>query len=416
MHETIQAICSALSEIQNFAQQQANASNPDNTLINQRGWSHPAITPNDVVQIIEDLRIKIEQANIESIESLDNEKVNIIPERIRSLHPNIQYVLNGNAHQALPAFLATLDWIEKTFDPILGPQNLENPLIPAKLKKRLNKIHNDIDTLEIETNELENIISQIKNAHETAENLPTEIAELNKARKAVEKALNKIEGMAEEAEAKSKTIKEQSNMAEKLLADSQDTYSISVTKGLAGAFQKRAFWLSISIGFWVCGLLAALGFGFRLGGERLKTLSETLTLDNSNTEALVIQLVLSLISLGAPIWFAWLSTKQIGQNFRLAEDYNFKASVAKAYEGYRREAARIDPAMEAQLLYSAIDRLSEAPLRYVEDDYHATPLQELLASKEFRKVLDTVPEFKSTVIKILNKRLPEKIQEQVGFK
>lgn len=31
--------------------------------------------------------------------------------------------------------------------------------------------------------------------------------------------------------------------------------------------------------------------------------------------------ILSLLSIGAPIWFAWLSTKQIGQRFRLAEDY-----------------------------------------------------------------------------------------------
>jgi hypothetical protein len=52
--------------------------------------------------------------------------------------------------------------------------------------------------------------------------------------------------------------------------------------------------------------------------------------------------VLSLLSIGAPIWLAWQATKQIGQRFRLSEDYAFKASISRAYEGFRREAARID--------------------------------------------------------------------------
>ena len=116
-----------------------------------------------------------------------------------------------------------------------------------------------------------------------------------------------------------------------------------------------------------------------------------------------MHIMLSLLSVGAPLWFAWLATKQIGQRFKLAEDYGFKASVAKAYEGYRKEAARIDEAFEARLFSSALTRLEEAPLRLIEETSHGSPWHELISSKSFQKALDTVPELKDTFIEISKK-------------
>ncbi|MFX8523854.1 hypothetical protein ABTM10_20480, partial [Acinetobacter baumannii] len=72
--------------------------------------------------------------------------------------------------------------------------------------------------------------------------------------------------------------------------------------------------------------------------------------------------------------------KQIGQRFRLAEDYAFKASISRAYEGFRREAARFDKDMEARLLASALTRLDELPLRLVEPTSHGSPWHELATS------------------------------------
>ena len=104
--------------------------------------------------------------------------------------------------------------------------------------------------------------------------------------------------------------------------------------------------------------------------------------------------MLSALSVGAPIWFAWLATKQIGQRFRLSEDYAFKASISRAYEGYRREAARIGGSdMEEKLLASALSRLDELPLRLVETPSHGSPLHELLSSESVKKALGTVPGF-----------------------
>ena len=88
----------------------------------------------------------------------------------------------------------------------------------------------------------------------------------------------------------------------------------------------------------------------------------------------------------APLWFAWLATKQISQRFKLAEDYAFKASVAKAYEGYKKEAAKIDEEFEARLFNVALTRLEEAPLRLVDSVNHGSPTHEIVEKTGLNKV------------------------------
>ena len=137
-----------------------------------------------------------------------------------------------------------------------------------------------------------------------------------------------------------------------------------------------------------------------------------------------MQSLLSVASIGAPIWFAWLATKQIGQRFRLAEDYSFKAAVARAYEGYRKEAARIDPAFEARLFDSALTRLEEAPLRLVEASAHGSPWNELVNSAAFAKAMETVPELrdkltevsKATFLMLGKKKDPEVLFKEIKDK
>jgi hypothetical protein len=99
-----------------------------------------------------------------------------------------------------------------------------------------------------------------------------------------------------------------------------------------------------------------------------------------------------LLSVGGPVWFAWLATKQIGQRFRLAEDYAYKASISKAYEGYRREAAQLDEDFQRRLFASALTRLDEQPLRFVEHATHGSPWHELLASEVVKDAIRIAPQ------------------------
>lgn len=129
------------------------------------------------------------------------------------------------------------------------------------------------------------------------------------------------------------------------------------------------------------------------GTQRVHEIGELLKNPSMSNWALGINLFLAALSVGAPIWFGWMATKQINQRFRLSEDYAFKAAVSRAYEGYRKEAARIDKDMEARLLASALSRLDEQPLRFVETDNHGSPWHELASSDAVKAALSTIPGF-----------------------
>ena len=75
--------------------------------------------------------------------------------------------------------------------------------------------------------------------------------------------------------------------------------------------------------------------------------------------------------------------------------------MAKAYEGYRKEAARIDPQFEARLFGSALTRLDEAPLRLVEIGSHGSPWHELATSDGVRRAFELAPEFQEKATSLL---------------
>ncbi|ARN74340.1 hypothetical protein [Oceanicoccus sagamiensis] len=441
MHEIVADACNALNELADNIQQQAKNQQPEVPMSQHKGWHHPSITPNEVEQVARDLATKLGEANIENIDGLDKGAITQIPTRLQLLQKqgNIQHMFNGHGHQAIPSYLMTIKWVEGLFDPALSYGTLDNPLIPNALKKKVRSIQSRVDNLDIKKDKLEEIISQIESAHAAAESLPSDLADLQEARNQlaaavtssksdIEKAieveksalisttssantkLENIEALLQKADKRSAVLAEQTETARNLLEDSEKAYSIAVTKGLSGAFHTRASNLSWSMWFWVAGLVGALFFGVETGSDRIETLSTLMTAKNPNIELILIQLFLSILNLGAPIWFAWLSTKQISQRFRLAEDYNYKASVAKAYEAYRKEAARIDPILEAKLMHSTISRLDEAPLRHVDDTYHSTPWQELIASTEFRQAVNSIPELKNRFSEIINKSLPDSLK------
>jgi hypothetical protein len=151
---------------------------------------------------------------------------------------------------------------------------------------------------------------------------------------------------------------------------------------------------------WTAGLLAALVAALFIGAERVSVLKDVLVSDRSAT-VIWVNALLAVFGIGAPVWFAWLSTKQIWTSFRLAEDYAYKASVSKAYEGYRAEAVGIDPILQTRLFESALTRLEESPIRLLDGEVHATPLQELLNNPTLRKALEGVPGIADKIVALI---------------
>ncbi|MFW1947812.1 hypothetical protein ACG907_07855 [Acinetobacter bereziniae] len=392
MHDSLISLCDALDELANVVKKSWG---DDRLLKNVYGWNHPALNRHDLADIPQELSLKIRKSEVNEIDEEFLNKLVVIPERIREMYPEtIPHMFNGNGYQAIPAYLATLEWIENIVNPLFSWEVLiDTKALPAALTRKLRGIQAELNSLIPNKNTISQQIDLIKEATEAAESLPADIQSLKEARHKVSELekessfdRKKVTEHKSSIEAQLKMINELHDQAQQLVEKCEEAYRITTTKGLAAAFDQRAIDLKNSMRFWVGGLLFALGVGAWIGHERIQTLTTSLSAPTLNWGVVGIQIILSMTSVIAPLWFAWLATKQIGQRFRLAEDYDFKASVAKAYEGYKKEAAKIDAEFEARLFNVALTRLEEAPLRLVESKNHGSPTHEFLETTGLNKL------------------------------
>ncbi|WP_165500961.1 hypothetical protein, partial [Lelliottia amnigena] len=343
--------------------------------------------------------------------------LDFLPHRIHNLQSVIVPQLFGtNSSSAVSSFIETILFIIQYLDDVFTLERLDNAnLLPRNMTRKIKSMEARLNKAAPDIESLESKIKKINDAHIAAENIPVDLEELRSYNKQAVELKDKINkstfnlGVLEENGRSILEKLEQQNIeAAKYLAMCEEAIRASTSKGLAGAFEIKADKLNKSIQLWVFGLAGALSAGGYVGFERLKVLSDVLNNSNPNTVVIITQLLLSFFSIGAPLWFAWLSTKQINQRFKLAEDYAFKASVAKAYEGYRNEASKVSNGeFEKRLFDSALSRLEEAPLRFVKDDDHATPWNELLNSKSFNKFLDASIENVNFVKGLISKKTQE---------
>lgn len=405
MNKVLEDVCEALEDLGKVVLSK-NMSNQN--LVEVYGWHHPALNVEDLANIPIELADKIRKSDITEIPNELEEKLKTVPQKLSLLQ---QHTLNqffgGNSHQAIPAYMTTIQWIESQINPLFNWQLMDDPkAAPSMLVKNLAILKKQINEISIDKEDLLSKITIINDAHEAAELLPANLISLKDSSNKITELSNqsikdsgKIDELKKESIQNEKLIKSKIEEASKLINKCEEAYNVTTTKGLAGAFEERAQSLACSMWIWVGGLFIALGIGVYIGANRLEQLEKVITND-SNMGIVILQTFLSIISLGAPLWFAWISTKQISQRFKLSEDYAFKSSVAKAYEGYRKEASRIDPILEARLFSNALFRLEEPPLRLVDDENHGSPWHELFKSNEFQNALKNFPELKDKFFEI----------------
>lgn len=332
----------------------------------------------------------------------------IIQDYVRRIkHLQAQTIPNiwGNAGQAVPAYMLTLQGLRKALSTSLT-RDIQQETTGAlkELSRKVRSMESRLKGLEPRTISLKTMVERIEKAHDAADQLPTDLETLEEARHSIGKLAKQatkdqgdIADLLDEAEQLDGRLKEYDKQAESVLAKCESAYSAATSVGLAAAFTERSEALSKSMWIWVAGLVIALTAGSFLGSLQLQALSDSLKDPNTQTPMVILNLALSLLSVGAPVWFSWLATKQIGQRFRLSEDYAFKASVSRAYEGFRREAARFDEDMEARLLTSALTRLDELPLRLVEPESHGSPWHEVASSDTVKQAMKAIPGFAEQV-------------------
>lgn len=290
----------------------------------------------------------------------------------------------------------------------------DKTMLPKDLARRLRALETTLARLEPKAAEVDGKIADIEAAHATAEQLPEDLEELAAKRAEVkeiveeanalfdqaQKLLASIGNLKDDAEGRMGGIYKAEVQAQQLISKSENALRGSTGVGLANSFDKRKNGLSLTGLAWVAGLVGALIAAYMIGADRVKQFQE-LVRNESPVHLIWMNIVLTVFGVGGPIWFAWLSTKQIGMTLRLAEDYAFKAAVSKAYEGYRKEAVDIDPSLKARLFSSALDRLEEAPIRLMEKESHSSPLQELLNNPAIRKSLEGIPGIADKIVALI---------------
>ncbi|MGF6732016.1 hypothetical protein OKW50_004161 [Paraburkholderia youngii] len=400
VHEVLEALRVELDAIAEAVKNSSAENRPVNVVT--PGAGVPGVDRAELVERANSLAETIRVLGPSELNAEDETYYREFVQRLTLLKGNsIPNFWNGNGGQAVPAYLWTLDALERA----LRKTCRISPDEHAKQVSEFRAVQNATramrarcDGLEPTFAELERMSKEIVAAYQAADQLPTDMENLRESRREISKlqetatvANAEVQRYADMGQVANEKLDEIAAKAKQVLEWSEDAMRSSTAVGLAVAFHDRAEDLRKSMTPWVWGLIVALIAGATVGGFQLHSLAEAI---QSSTSPMIVwtRLAVSMLSVGAPIWFAWLSTKQIGQRFRLAEDYAYKASVSKAYEGYRREALELDEDFQKRLFASALTRLDEQPLRFVENETHGSPWHELANSKLMKEAIRIAPE------------------------
>lgn len=234
----------------------------------------------------------------------------------------------------------------------------------------------------------------IKEGSEMIGSLEVDLIKLNEARQSYYASQSTLIDYINQAEsARNGTNDISINMleiekkAKLIIASAQAAGAAQTSIGLGKEFENRALSLQTNLKWLSVALVFVLVISGLISFFRLKEIHNVIDIKPLSLPLVWANVIAMFASLGPPVWLAWLITRQIGQRFRLAEDYNFKASVAKAYAGYREEAGRLnDVEFERRLFETTIRKIEEEPLRHIDKENESSPIHNLINKLRFRNV------------------------------
>lgn len=252
----------------------------------------------------------------------------------------------------------------------------------SELEKKTKEFEENLNKkIKETTNNLENKINKVDDVTEE------KLEELDKLLEGAFNSKKSIDSIEASSSIQKQKISDTEQRIEGTLKDAEKALTSATAAGLAKEFEKRRKDLFNTQKWWVGGLVVSLILALLIAYCRFNAIQELLTKPNQATWTVIfLNLLISALSIAAPVWFAWVSTKQIGYCFRLSEDYGFKASIAAAYEGFRKEIEQLpqednsemEDDLRTKLLDNILNTLDERPLRYVEHKVHGSPLHEIM--------------------------------------
>ncbi|MGE8544239.1 MAG: hypothetical protein ACN6NS_08035 [Acinetobacter johnsonii] len=406
IEDTIVSIHPSISSKENF-------DIPLNVAINA---NYPPISKKQIIQLINTEATRLKNLNSafseEFLFKLDSLVIFIDGERKK-----IETLFAQSNAQFFDKIVQIISIINLTFQQYFDWEHVEDlKKVPREVKQRISTVQNSLNEVEESTEGIQAKVKQINEAYEAATELPVLLQDLKQSRKEIDLVRNNSNaGLANIQSNKTRSENDLNNIstiksdAENLLSEAkeilkqmQDKLTISTSTGLAHAFSNRSKELKETSHWWTAGFILSLLCTFFIAFNRFNDLKGAITQETPISYVL-IQIIISLISLSAPVWFAIISSKQIQKLFTLSEDYAYKASISASYEGYRQEAYDVDSELVKKLLNTALTKVDEAPLRLVGKEQSSSPFEELINQQQIKQLIQEMPEVKDKLFNIFSK-------------
>ncbi len=135
MHQKLEAVCVALDKL---AESIVNVWGDDRTYNEAFGWSGPALNRHELASVAYALASDIRETQADTIPEAMTGFINDLPRRINVLQTStVPQFPGGNMGQAIPAYLATLQFVRVQLLPALGWVAIpDEKLLPHKLLRR----------------------------------------------------------------------------------------------------------------------------------------------------------------------------------------------------------------------------------------------------------------------------------------
>lgn len=288
MHQTLTTIQQHLEKV--IAQVRSVIPN-DEPFGNAHGnWSFPGLTRAELIEEAQSIIDLIEDQGGDDVGEYDA-RLKDYARRLQHLQQQTVVQLWGNAGQAVPAFVLTLDGLRKALAPVLVRDGHAEAVVKLrKLTTQLRGMESRLNGLEPRTAALATMVERIERAYNAADQLPTDLESLSEARQKIAELVHEatkdqghIVGIREQADELDTQLNKSAEDAKAVLDRCETAYSAATSVGLAAAFSERSGALSKSMWFWVAGLVVALATGSYFGSGQLRTLSELFKVPDAST-------------------------------------------------------------------------------------------------------------------------------------
>ena len=187
MHEALIQIQEKLEIVIN--QLQSSIPNDEPFGIAHNNWSSPGLSRVELVEEVQSIIDWIEDNETDDLGESES-RVTDYTRRLDYLQSQTVPNIWDNAPKAVPAFQHTIDGLRKALSPVLKQdERAEAQKTLRRLKQKLRSMEAELKDLQPRTTSLVEMVDRIEQAHNTADQLPTDIESLSEARKKISELL-----------------------------------------------------------------------------------------------------------------------------------------------------------------------------------------------------------------------------------